>query len=350
MQYISSRILAGIVLVLATSMSMAQTPSNRSDYFSQGADLQKAGRHREAIPYFTKAIEANRANERAFVCRGWAWVEIGECDKGIADLDQALSLNPSDDLAFNNRGWAFIKNGDYNKAMADLNQALRINSNLAIAYTNRSNVWFKKGDWEKALNDSSKALQLTPDRDSAYVHRSFIWLVLGEYEKAWEDCDRALAINPKNASAHYYRGNIRHRKGEYEEALAEYHRTIELDPRFADAYNDLASIQACCPNEKYRDGPKAFGNARQAYLLSGGKSYIYTCTLAEAYAENKDFPKAREWMEKAIAMAANASAVREQDTREMRLSLELFKQGKPFRDIPKSADNDLSRGDATEGR
>jgi tetratricopeptide (TPR) repeat protein len=189
-----------------------------------------------------------------------------------------------------------------------------------------------KGDHDKALADSSEVIRLRPNNDEAYVRRSAIWLARHEYDKALSDCERALAINSNNALAHYYCGSVRHHNGEYEKAVAEYNRSLAINPKFADAYNDLAAIQANCPDARYRDGPKAFQNAKQAYLLSNGKSFIYTCTLAEAYAENGDFQHARQWMEKAIAMAAVAGHVRQQDTKEMRASLELFKQGKAYRE------------------
>ena len=233
----------------------------------------------------------------AYVVRGWAWTEIGEYEQALADLDEALRLNPKSDMAYNNRGWAWIKQQEYDRAIVDLDQALRLNPQLSLAYVNRSNAWFRKGERDKAVVDCDQALRLTPKNADLYVYRSHLRCTGGEYAKAIADCNEALALNPQ----------------------------------CTEAYNHLAAIQSTCSDARFRDGQKALANVRRAHRLDGGKSFIYVCTLAEAYAENGDFVKAREWMEKAIAMAAVAKSVRREDAEEMRAALELFKQGKPYR-------------------
>ena len=58
-------------------------------------------------------------------------------------------------------------------------------------------------------------------------------------------------------------------------------------------------------------------------------------TLAAAYAESGDFEKAKEWEAKAIEMATTDRSVTDKDKQEMRDRLELYKQGKPYREEPK---------------
>ena len=89
-------------------------------------------------------------------------------------------------------------------------------------------------------------------------------------------------------------------------------------------------MHATCPNEKYRDGKKAFENARKAYQLSGANEWSYLVTLAAAYAENGDFNKAKEWEAKAIEMATTDKSAKDKDKAEARSRLELYKQGRPY--------------------
>jgi tetratricopeptide (TPR) repeat protein len=286
--------------------SPVQAQSSAPDYFRWAADLQKLGKHRDAIPYLSRAVEIDSRYEPAYVNRGWAWTVLGEYDKAIIDLDYAMWLDPNDASAHNNRGWTRIQKGEYRRAVADLDQALRLNPQFSLAYINRS------------------------------VAR----INLGQYDEALADCNRVLEISPDSAAPYCSRGCIWQHKGQYGKALADYRKAVAIKRDFADAYNCLAAIQATCPDARYRNGPEAFQNAKQAFLLSGGNSFIYTCTLAEAYAENGDFPQARQWMEKAIAMAAATRQVRDVDNIEMQTALALFKQDKPYHESAPTGDVD----------
>jgi len=53
--------------------------------------------------------------------------------------------------------------------------------------------------------------------------------------------------------------------------------------------------------------------------------------IAAAYAESGDFEHAKEWEEKAIGMAPD-----ENSKQDCRSRLELYKQGKPFHEEPRS--------------
>ena len=72
-------------------------------------------------------------------------------------------------------------------------------------------------------------------------------------------------------------------------------------------------------------------NATRACELTGERDWCSVCTLGEAYAENGDFEKARESAAKALTLAS-----REEDKQICRARLELFKQGKPYREEPKT--------------
>ena len=88
---------------------------------------------------------------------------------------------------------------------------------------------------------------------------------------------------------------------------------MAFNPNDADAYNGLAWLHATCPDEKYRDGKKAFENASKAYQLDGGKNWSYIDTLAAAYAESGDFEKAKEWQAKAIELATADKSATDKD-------------------------------------
>ena len=91
------------------------------------------------------------------------------------------------------------------------------------------------------------------------------------------------------------------------------------------AYNELAWLQATCPDERYRNGDKAVVNAGYAHLLGDGRTWEFIDTLAAAFAEIGEFSEAVQWQTKAIGLAPETKRGR------LQMRLELYKQGKPYR-------------------
>ena len=233
------------------------------------------------------------------------------------------------------RGNAWYDQGEYDKAIADFDQAIRLKPNFADVYVRRGNAWFHKGEYDKAIADYNQVLRVNPNDDVAYNNRGNAWDYKGEHDKAIADYNQVLRLNPNDAVAYNNRGEALRKKGEFDKALADYNQAIRLNPNYALAYNNLATIQATCPDGKYRDGRKALQNANKAYQLDGGKRWTYAGTLAEANAENGDFAKAREWGAKAIEMAGKDKTANAKVVEGFRAEIELFKQGKPYREEPK---------------
>ena len=56
--------------------------------------------------------------------------------------------------------------------------------------------------------------------------------------------------------------------------------------------NNLAWLEATCPNADFRDGKSAVEHATRSCRLTQWRVHAYVSTLAAAYAEEGDFPKA----------------------------------------------------------
>ena len=267
-------------------------------YFNQAHQLDRAGRYRDAIAPYKKAIGLGNRQPEIYVAYnnlGWCWCNLNEYDLAIANCTKAIDLNPNYTLAYNNRSYAWAGKHEYDMAIADCNRAIVIDPNDAKAYINRGNAWNGKHEYEKALADSN----------------------------------RAIVIDPNNAKAHNNRGMAWGGKHEYGKAIADFNRAIVLDPDDFDAYTSLAWLRATCPDARYRDGKKAFESASKAYQLDGGKDFNCIDTLAAAYAECGDFDAAKEWEGKAIDLCT-----KEKLKQVFRLHLESYRQRKPWRAKP----------------
>jgi tetratricopeptide (TPR) repeat protein len=201
-------------------------------------------------------------------------------------------------------------------------------SELLSLPTARGGAWGAKDEYDKEIADYTEALAIDPKNANAYIGRGMARFDKGEHDQAFADFNRSLAVDPKCANACVARGCPWGRKGEYDKAIADYTIAVGIDPKGPSAYNSLAWIYATCPDAKYRDGDKAVENANKANQLQGGKCWGYLATLAAAYAESGDFVKAQEWQGKAIELAPEFAKP------DYRSRLELYKQGKPYREQP----------------
>ena len=130
-------------------------------------------------------------------------------------------------------------------------------------------------------------------------------------------------------SAYYNRGNLWAKKNDHDKAIADYDEAIRLNPKDARAYNNRAWLRATCPDQKYRDGRKAYEDASEACQLDNYKEANILGTLAAAYAECGDFDKAVEWQEKANKMYTDAAQKQEGEER-----LKLYKDEKAYGNEP----------------
>src|SRR6185312_3172666 len=98
---------------------------------------------------------------RLFVCAvilGWT-------------LPTAATQEPKTANDFYKRGLAWIEKGEFDKAIKDLDEAVRLNPKLAEAFASRSGLWAEKGEFDKAIKDSDSAIRLDPKLADAFISR-----------------------------------------------------------------------------------------------------------------------------------------------------------------------------------
>jgi tetratricopeptide (TPR) repeat protein len=251
-----------------------------------------------AIAFYTAKIKDNPGHAASHVDRALIWQEKGEIAAAIADLDEAIRLDPKHAMAYHNRGVARRTRREYDKAIVDYGEAIRLDPRLAWAYNDRGLAWTAKNEHDKAVADHSEAIRLDPKLASAYSNRANTWAAKKDYAKA----------------------------------IADHSEAIRRDPKLAGAYNNRAWLRATCPEAKYRDGRAAVDDATKAFEMDGRKGAHHLGTLAAAYAERGDFPKAVETQAKAQRLYKD-----EGDLKRGRERTALYKAGKPYRE-PTGAD------------
>jgi tetratricopeptide (TPR) repeat protein len=120
--------------------------------------------------------------------------------------------------------------------------------------------------------------------------------------------------------------------GDTRGGIAEWQKTLAIDGDDGNALNNLAWVLATFPQDEIRNGKRAVELATKASALPGGESPMVLRTLAAAYAEGGDFPRAVSVAQRALdlATAQNNNSL----AATLRHELALYQANTPYREAP----------------
>jgi len=99
----------------------------------------------------------------AYVNRGYAYRDKGQCELALADFNKAISLRADKPRHYRGRATVFLCLKRYDEALADLNSAIEKDPADAWSYLYRGRVYLAKGDRAHAQTDFDRAAKLDPD-------------------------------------------------------------------------------------------------------------------------------------------------------------------------------------------
>jgi tetratricopeptide (TPR) repeat protein len=159
-------------------------PSLTEDSYKQGVKLSQAGKYREAIAVFNRAIAA-KPTAGGYYVRGLAFLLLSSWNSALADLNQAIYLSPKLAEAYSLRGVVKYNGlGNLSAALSDLNQSIRLNPNLAPTYNNRGFVLYDQGNISEAIQDWQKAISLDGRAAESYMALAVALNIQGDSAQA----------------------------------------------------------------------------------------------------------------------------------------------------------------------
>ena len=179
-----------------------------STLFDNGiAEFQK-GRYQDAVFWFTKLIEQEPFNAKAYKNRGVARLSLQKYDMVIEDLNSPLNPDPQMEDITGNLGPAWYYKEEYKKAMDDFNAALNLDSELEGIHSNIGVAWYYVREYKKAIAEYDQEIENHPENYSAFFNRAISWVELKEYDNALKDLRSVLSIKPDEYWAIAYQGDI----------------------------------------------------------------------------------------------------------------------------------------------
>ena len=162
-----------VVILVALSWSVyayvASAPQRADKEFQAAMKLTAAGKYKDAIAQFTRAIGIWPQLADAYLERGIAYRYLNQSDQALADFDHAIELNPNLPRAYTARGFIYRERGNARRAMEEFSKSIEIAPNVD-AYFERGQTFEDLGEHQKAIDDYDKAI--AEMRDAPYVYRA----------------------------------------------------------------------------------------------------------------------------------------------------------------------------------
>jgi tetratricopeptide (TPR) repeat protein len=286
----------------------------------------------KASELLTKAIESNPKLTPAFILRGLAKAALNKPDEAAADYTKAIELSPDDERPRLLRSAIYQVTKQFSKAIEDLDFAIRKNPNNAEMLATRGICHAQNGDDDKALEDFDAAVKADPKNARAWQLRGSAHAERGEKDAALKDFKEAIGVDPNDPATYLYRSHLYLVESEPESALQDLEEVMKRAPNFPGAANDYAWTLATNPKDAVRNGRKAVEYATKACHETDYKHAPTVDTLAAAYAESGEWDEAVKWQQEAVELAEKSHP---DEVKGMRERLNLFKERKPYREVPK---------------
>jgi protein O-mannosyl-transferase len=218
--------------------NVLKSPGKARPIVNRGYAYGNLGDWDKAIADYTKGMAINPEYSDAYNNRGFAYGKTGQWEKSVADYSKAISLDPKFVIAWLNRGIAYDNLEQREKAIADYSEVIRLDPKYAIAWYNRGADYDKLGQKDKAVSDYSMAVEIDPNSAIAYSNRGVTYSKQGQWDKAIEEYSSAIGIDPKNLMAYFNRADAYGNLGQFDKAIEDYSMAITIDPGFAKAYSN----------------------------------------------------------------------------------------------------------------
>jgi tetratricopeptide (TPR) repeat protein len=230
-----------------------------------GLALDWQGKYDDALPYALRAVDIDPNNVFAQAYLSELYSDMGRVDKSVPGAKKAIELDDNSFEAHRALGYAYETSGKYRNAITEYQRAIQIAPNLGFLYVAAARNLRGIGQYRNALALIQQAIQADPNSAEVYDEFGWIYYFLGDYDAAINELKHAPAYAP----AHGHLGIV---------------------------YFVLQNWNSAVPN---------FETA----ISLGAERTEYYYSLGLAYINLDNCPKGKEWIDKALNVNPDDTAV-----------------------------------------
>ena len=204
----------------------------------------------DAVEYFGNAIALDSNYEAPLKNLALAYLQLGEFELALLNIDKALRLSPADLDALHTKGYLKLRSGNFDDAIADLEQCLSGSPQNPQFLNTIGLAYFGADEFLIAKRHFSKALEILPDFNDAFLNLAKCERQLGNYIESNCIFERLLERNPKNEIALLGLANNLLNTGKKTAARVYLETCVDISPTNGNAHNLLSEIDRTVVNDK----------------------------------------------------------------------------------------------------
>ncbi len=272
--------------------------------------------------------------------RAFAQLGMRQLAAAKASLDLAMVLRPDFADGMLSQARIALLEGGVDAATALIDKALAIDAKNVDGWLLRASMQIQAGAPDKARTSILKAIEINPRSAAARLDLASLEISSKRYEEAARELEAAREIAPKNVMGVYLQALLELRTGNAKAALDSVYRALEIAPRHVpstllggiaelalghpeNAEKFLNTALDLSPRNIYgrkilaasymQKGQYAQAVATLEPVLDQGEGASDPALLAlagEAFMQNKQFAKATQYFEKAVALDPQSASTR----------------------------------------
>lgn len=218
-------------------------PANNTSRYNYGLMLLEHKKWTEAADQFHAITRSDSQHEKAYFNLGRANYRLKLYTQALDAYQKALKLKAGDyPEVLVNMGLVYSAKKDYLKAIELYKMALSENDQSAKLYYNIGLAYSKSKKIDDALKAFNQAIKKRPDYYQAWYNIGLIYGRQGNHQSAIEAYSRAINIKPDYRSAQLNLAVSLKRSKRLKEAEDVYREVLESNPRYAAAWINLGLI------------------------------------------------------------------------------------------------------------
>lgn len=246
-----------LAIVLATTscpavLVYADEARDLDGLVRSGMELQKSGRFREAIDFYTRHL-TEQESPWLYTGRAVVHLQLKDFETAAADCTRALRLHPGMNLAHSLRGICRMQARDFNGAIADFTMAAESDPTDLSAYYGRALVWLTLDHHELAAQDLTRCIELSPNEKQPYMLRAMCWGNTGHFQRAVEDLSKSIDLDRNWLDGYVVRAKMNVELQNFAAAQGDLEHVLKLQNNNVDALKGLASLLSTCADWQRRD-------------------------------------------------------------------------------------------------
>jgi serine/threonine protein kinase/WD40 repeat protein/tetratricopeptide (TPR) repeat protein len=222
------------------------------DAVARGRARANINQWRQAIEYFSNAIEMNPLWADVWMHRGIAYAATRQWEYAVDDLSQAIELEPWDPNFYSERGKIHQRVGEAEKAIADYTRVLELLPGSSQAILILADLLVDTPNDE--LRNTASTLALAQRGVDLEPANAWAWSVLGrayyrtgDWRLSIEAFEKSSVLDPPTervqASTWFYRAMAHAQLGDKQEAIECFANAVQLAEQRPPSYQGLAPIE-----------------------------------------------------------------------------------------------------------